>query len=729
MKKFFDELRRRNVFRAAGLYGVVGWLLAQAASLMENALALPAWFDAVVLSLLLIGFPLMIVFAWVFEMTPEGLKKTAEVPENASISRATGKKLDMALIVAVAALAAVILGTRFIAPAEKAGAAGTASAEATSAASKEQAANTDNSIAVLPFVDMSPAKDQEYFSDGISEELLNSFAQVEGLQVAGRTSSFAFKGQNKDLREIGEILNVAKILEGSVRKSGDQVRVTAQLIKAADGYHLWSQTYDRELKDIFAVQDEIAKAIVAEMGSHLPGAKGAEVKSAARTEIGAYERFLLAREKMTQDGTKEAYEAAVKLLDEAIAEDGDYAPALGWRSYAASMLSEADGGVGATPMGEALPVIKEYADRAMAADSQSPEALFALGSYYGQLYFVEGDEHLDRTIDTLRKAVEVRSNFSQAQNDLAFFLEQRGDDEEAMAILENVLAHDPGLRDANVTYAYGLLQLGRHAEAEAAVDRWAKLGDQQQPDAMRVIILMAQGRYADAWKAIEELRAAGYADNRINRTQESIRWALADAEWLEAHGAGRGSSMAALLKGDGALAVRRIEAYAHARQNAANALAEYLPVLFAAGESAKIVDYYERQMREPEAAIKAANACSCSLAALAGGLKEAGHRDFAPLMAAWKAHANSQRDRLARSRDFAHWEAQRAVLSGDLDAAKRDYARVMDLGFRDPLFATAPATLRQLAPTTGDFAPLRARMLALINEQREMLGLAPLGRE
>lgn len=724
MGRFFEELRRRNVFRVAGLYGVVGWLLAQASSLMENALGLPSWFDAVVISFLLIGFPLVLVFAWVFEMTPAGLKKTADVPETASIAGSTGKKLDFALIGAVLLLAGSILASRFIAPAGPAAPAKPADAKTVAAKAPETEIQKDNSIAVLPFVDMSSAKDQEYFSDGISEELLNSLAQVDGLQVAGRTSSFAFKNQNKDLREIGEILKVSNILEGSVRKAGDEVRITAQLIKAADGYHLWSKTYDRELKDIFAVQDEIARSIVAEISPHLPGMKVAEVKTAARTEINAYDRFLLAREKMTQDGSKAAYEEAKGLLDEAIAADPGYAPALAWRAYAETMLSEADGGVGDNPMAEALPKIKEYADRAIAADPQSAEGFFALASFYGQLTFTEGDVWLGKTIDTLKKAVEIRPNFTQAQNDLAYFLDKAGKKAEAIAILEDILAHDPGLRDANVTYISNIVRLGRYDEADAAIAKWAALrADSAEVDEMRGLVLSARGEKAKAIEVFEAVRSAGTKDATLDRTEGAARYSIADAEWLQS-AEGGWPAAAAILKGDGELAVARIEAYPRARRNSSIALGTYLPILFRAGQTAKVVDYYEAEFGSPDAVMKAADACDCSPGSLAASLKAAGHKDFDALMAAWKAHADKDRDFYAKSVGFTVREAERKVLSGDLAAARGEYARAMDLGGRDPLLATG--AMNQIAPKTEDFAPLRARMKALINSEREKLGLAPL---
>src|SRR5690606_22989443 len=347
-------------------------------------------------------------------------------------------------------LIGVIAASHVVGPKES------AMAEVAAAARPQDAdpALTASSIAVLPFADMSPLKDQEYFSDGISEELLNVLAQLPELRVVGRTSSFAFKGQNKDLREIGDILNVTYIVEGSIRKAGDKVRITAQLIKAEDGYHLWSNTYDRDLTDIFAVEDEIARSIVREMSGALPALARAstEMKPVAHADIDAYDAYLLAREKMTQVGSEAAYNEAVALLDHAIAKDPHYAPALAWRSYAAAMLSDVPGSIGDTPSAEALTAVREYAERAIAADPTSPEAVFALGNYYGQLFLTEGQGHIERAIETLRRAVALRPNFPQAQNDLAFFVDRAGDKAGSLEILENVLATDPGLRDANITY-------------------------------------------------------------------------------------------------------------------------------------------------------------------------------------------------------------------------------------------------------------------------------------
>jgi len=218
----FKELKRRNVFKVGIAYAVVGWVLIQGASILLPTFGAPSWVMPAFTALVIAGFPISLVIAWAFEMTPEGVKRT-ETDTAAKVAKEPSKAERVAA--PVASVPAI------------------------------------PSIAVMPFVNMSSDPEQEYFADGLSEELLNKLARIKGLQVAGRTSSFHFKGRNEDLRVIGETLGVAHILEGSVRKSGDRVRITAQLVKSADGYHLWSKTYDRKFDDIFAIQDEIAGAV------------------------------------------------------------------------------------------------------------------------------------------------------------------------------------------------------------------------------------------------------------------------------------------------------------------------------------------------------------------------------------------------------------------------------------------------------------------------------------
>lgn len=287
MDNLFSELKRRNVIRVAGVYAVVGWVLAQIATTLEDALGLPAWFDGVIVALLLLGLPIALVLAWAFELTPDGVLRTEDVPDGASITSATGRKLDFTIVAGLVLLAGMIFWQQT-----------TKTDSPTVAVAPTDAVVAEASIAVLPFADLSQAGDQEYFSDGISEEILNVLVGVEGLEIVSRTSSFQFKDRDLGIPEIAELLKVRHVVEGSVRKSGETIRVTAQLIDALHDKHLWSDTYDRPLtaENLFSIQDEISNAIVAALSDALGLTTLSPVDvSLATRNLTAYELYLQAR--------------------------------------------------------------------------------------------------------------------------------------------------------------------------------------------------------------------------------------------------------------------------------------------------------------------------------------------------------------------------------------------------------------------------------------------------
>jgi TolB-like protein len=240
------------VFRVAFVYLLASWLILQIADLITPILGVPEWSSKLIFLLLILGFPFALILAWAYEMTPDGLKKEKNVDRDESITKETGRKIDFMIIGAL--VLALVYSVVFRNP----------GADFDRAISPIPVVAEDGirSIAVLPLVNMSSDKETDYFSDGLAEELLNLLAKVDSLRVAARTSSFAYKGQNQNIQEIGKELNVGYLLEGSVRRSGDKVRITTQLVSVADGFHLWSETYDGELTDIFALQDEIATAVV-----------------------------------------------------------------------------------------------------------------------------------------------------------------------------------------------------------------------------------------------------------------------------------------------------------------------------------------------------------------------------------------------------------------------------------------------------------------------------------
>jgi adenylate cyclase len=248
-----SELKRRNVFRVAVAYTVIAWLLAQVADLAFDNFGTPDWVPKTFLFLLALGFPLAIFFAWAFELTPDGVRREVEVDPNKSVTPQTGRKLDYLIIAVLVVAVGFLLSDKF-------GSQESAEPEQEVAAI---IAEEDKSVAVLPFVAMSSGPDDEYFADGLTEEILNSLAQLPELLVTARTSAFSFKGQDVPIPEIAAKLQVAHVVEGSVRRAGEQLRITAQLIRASDGFHLWSETYDRSAEDSFGVQTEIAEKIAA----------------------------------------------------------------------------------------------------------------------------------------------------------------------------------------------------------------------------------------------------------------------------------------------------------------------------------------------------------------------------------------------------------------------------------------------------------------------------------
>ena len=286
-----SELKRRNVFRVALLYLVAGWVMLQVAQLLEGVLKLPDWTPRLVLGLLLLGLPIALIFSWVYELTPEGLKREHEVDRNRSATATTARKLDLMvgalLVLAIGMLAYDrFTGRVTVVP----GAASTTAASPGSPVARARSGPA--SIAVLPFVNMSEDKANDYFSDGLTEELLNVLAKVPGLRVIARTSSFAFKGKSPTIADVAQALGVDHVLEGSVRKSGDRVRITAQLIRASDSSHLWSETYDRTLKDVFAIQDEISGQVVDALKVQLLGKENASPELGGTSNSQAYETYL-----------------------------------------------------------------------------------------------------------------------------------------------------------------------------------------------------------------------------------------------------------------------------------------------------------------------------------------------------------------------------------------------------------------------------------------------------
>ncbi|MCJ7592244.1 MAG: hypothetical protein MUO51_12905 [Woeseiaceae bacterium] len=325
----FEELKRRNVIRVAVLYLVSSWVLLQLTDVLSSLLNVPESAGSIVVLLLILGFVPVVIFAWVYEMTPEGVKRQEEIDRSQSITAHTGKRINTLIIVLLVVAIAVVALDRMLPRS-----APVATPVMTEASSEPKASTIPaKSIAVLPFADLSPAGDQEYFSDGIAEEILNVLVRIEDLKVASRTTSWGFKGQEAlGVPNMAEKMNVRHVLEGSVRKSGDRVRITAQLIDAATDQHLWSETYDRTLtaESLFQVQDDIAKAIVEELGIIMETDVVTARHTADTKNIDAYELYLEASQLFAE---RRSLLRAIDLFEQAVAADPGFARA--WAGLAA----------------------------------------------------------------------------------------------------------------------------------------------------------------------------------------------------------------------------------------------------------------------------------------------------------------------------------------------------------------------------------------------------------
>jgi TolB-like protein/Tfp pilus assembly protein PilF len=361
---FFAELKRRNVLRIGATYLVAAWFLIQVAGTIFPLFGFSATPVRFVVILVVIGFIPVIVFAWVFELTPEGLKKDADVDRSKSIAPNTGKKLDRVIMVVLALALGYFAFDKFILdPTRDATLVEEMAKQARSDSSVESHAN--RSIAVLPFADMSPEGDQEYFSDGMAEELLNLLAKIPELKVTSRTSAFSYKGKDFKIGDVGRELNVSHVLEGSVRKAGNQVRVTAQLIKVDGDVHLWSETFDHSLDNIFAIQDEIASKVVEELKIKLLG----EVPVASKTDPTAYALYLQGRH-LRQQGTVDSIEQALAMLQQALEIDPGYVAV--WNELTAVYINQTD--LALRPAEDGLRLAREALNKALAIDPESIQA-------------------------------------------------------------------------------------------------------------------------------------------------------------------------------------------------------------------------------------------------------------------------------------------------------------------------------------------------------------------
>lgn len=469
-----SELRRRNVFRMAVLYLVAAWLIMQVAEVVIALASLPAWAGLLVLTILAIGLPIALAFSWFYEMTPEGLALEKNVASQESITHITGRRMDF-IVIALLAAAVILFAVHTwwpIAPADK-------------------------SVAVLAFENMSGDPEQEYFSDGISEELLNTLAKVDDLRVISRSSSFSFKGKDFDIPTIAEELNVAHVLEGSVRRTGNSVRITAQLVDASTDSHLWSETFDRELttQNIFAIQSDIAAAIADKLRATLSRQDQLNLSNVPTSSLEAYQSYWLGKQRMVSRASA-SLEQAIGYFEKAIEIDPKFALAYVGLADTYMLLGDYAGMSLQLVLENAEPAIS----KALTLDDELVEAYVAKGAIRAKA----GD--ISAAIDAFQRAIELDPNYSKAYHwygDVLLTYLQQPD--AALPMLERAYTLDPVSPALIVTVGQVLSGLGRFDEA---------MGYYQK-------VLEIEPAYASTYYLIGTLHAYAYG-----RLDLGIRWSL-----------------------------------------------------------------------------------------------------------------------------------------------------------------------------------------------------------
>jgi len=433
----FEQLKRRNVFRVAALYIVVSWVILQVADVLVDAYELPNWSMRLLIAILLIGFPLALALSWIFELTPEGVLRESEIAEGSN-RRFASRKINVVIVI-ILTLGIGIVAIERIVPEDV----------------------PERTIAVLPFVNMSDDPGNEYFSEGLSEELLNLLAGIDQLRVTARTSSFAFKNEETDIPTIAQRLNVANVLEGSVRKSGDQIRITAQLIDAASGYHLWSETYDRTLDDIFEVQDEIAVSVVDALRISLLGEEP-RVRHTMPEAFAAYLQALHFYQQRTNDG----YAKAIQYGQQAVEIDPEYAPA--WTLLGATYSNLAL--TGQHPIEETYIKALAAVERALDIDAD-----FALANSARAWLAMSYERDFAAAAEFFRRAQRLAPGNSIIMGNRAVLARTLGHTDAAIELTERGIELNPISATGYVNLTDQLTRAGRHNDAVAAATKAIEL--------------------------------------------------------------------------------------------------------------------------------------------------------------------------------------------------------------------------------------------------------------
>ncbi|MDB5987428.1 MAG: hypothetical protein JWR16_2481 [Nevskia sp.] len=469
MQGFIGELKRRNVLRVAAFYAGAGWLLVQIATQVFPFFDISNGAVRSVVLVVLCGFPCALALAWVYELTPEGIKRDRDVDHSAPAAVRAGRKLDRWIIVVLALAVLLLLARTFMSSRDA------------------PAAIAGKSIAVLPLVNESGDPANEYFSDGLSEELISVLGQLHPLRVIGRASSFQFKDSREDPKDIGQKLNVATLLEGSVRRDANRVRIVAELVNAADGTQLWSRIYDRELQDIFAVQSEIAQDVAATLKITLLGSEGRSAARPSNQSLDAYNALLQGNFYVDRSGENELHRA-IAFYQDALRLDANYALAHARLALAWEQLARQD--LGGADAYAAFAKARAEATQALSLDASLAEAHVALGYVH-----LSGDFDLASAETEFRRAMELAPETSAPKNALAVIVADRGHIDEALSLVRQSLALDPLGARGFFRLAEFQIALRHFDEAEQSLRRAMELQPRgSQNHALLAVIEIELGR-------------------------------------------------------------------------------------------------------------------------------------------------------------------------------------------------------------------------------------------
>jgi len=683
MTSFWGELKRRNVVRVAIAYAIVSWVLLQMADVVLDNIEAPTWVFQAILLLVVLGFPIALIFAWAFELTPDGLKKEKDVDRSESITRITGRKLDF-IIISVLVLGLVYFAyDKFLLAPTGDEPAVTATTQPADPARSER---SELSIAVLPFVNMSDDPGNEYFSDGISEEILNMLAQLPGLRVAARTSSFQFKGMNLDIAKIADTLNVAHILEGSVRKSGTKLRITAQLIKADDGFHLWSSSYNRELDDIFTVQEEIATAIsdALKVTLALDSASGENLPPtiirAANTD--AYEAYLRGRQLIHRRG-RIPLEEAVRHLEHSLRLDNNFAPAHAQLAIATALLSDVPDAYGTLTLEEVRKKAIPHLDRAEELEPNLAEV------YAGRALLALDTKNLESTIEFAQKAVDLNPSYADAMVWSYLAKIELGRYDEIESDLEQILLIDPMTIIGRSNYVVWLGITDKITEAHKLADELLAQDPWQGYMSHARLSMSYEGNMVDglSWglKAHEQ-----DPDNAFSNifVVQSLVWA---SEYDEARRiSDRLNFMADIAEGDFDEAIRATQRKMRLDPENDVIIVTAADVLFAAGRIDQALPLYERSRDFHPEGRPVGNSWDATMR-LAHARRMADNEDGAQAAASIvRRDIEASRAAGGRNQRMYRAEAMIAAFDDDPDSIMAALESAMKHGFRDPMFFADP---------------------------------------